>query len=63
MEKEYRIHAYMLWSIYKVMFEYIIIFAMTYMIGNLSTVALGAKVLTTMEFYLIWGLVIFTFTL
>ena len=53
----------MLWSIHKVMFEYILIIAMTYMIGNLSTVALGAKVLTAMEFYLIWGLVIFTFTL
>ena len=63
MEKEYRIHAYLLWSIHKVMFEYILIIAMTYMIGNLSTVALGAKVLTAMEFYLIWGLVIFTFTL
>ena len=45
------------------MIEFILIFAMTYMIGNLSTVALAAKVLTTMEFYLIWGLVIFTFTL
>ena len=45
------------------MFEFILIFAMTYMIGNLSTVALGAQVLTAMEFYLIWGLVIFTFTL
>ena len=54
----------MLWTIHKrVMFEFILIFAMTYMIGNLSTIALGAKVLTTMEFYLIWGLVIFTFTL
>ena len=53
----------MLWTIYKVMFEFILIFAMTYMIGNLSTVALGAKVLSTFEFYLIWGLVIFTFTL
>ena len=63
MEKEYRIHAYLLWTIYKVMFEFILIFAMTYMIGNLSTVALGAKVLSTFEFYLIWGLVIFTFTL
>ena len=53
----------MLWTIYKRMIEFILIFAMTYMIGNLSTVALGDKVLTAMEFYLLWGLVIFTFTL
>ena len=45
------------------MIEIILVFAMTYMIGNLSTVALGAKVLSTFEFYFIWGLVIFTFTL
>ena len=45
------------------MFEFILIFAMTYMIGNLSTVALGANVITNVEFYLIWGLVLFTFIL
>ena len=63
MEEVDCVNANLLWTIYKVMFEFILIFAMTYMIGNLSTVALGAKVLSTFEFYLIWGLVIFTFTL
>ena len=45
------------------MFEFVLLILLTYWVGNLSVVALGAKVLSTFEFYFIWGLVIFTFTL
>ena len=45
------------------MIEFIILILLTYWVGNLSVVALGAKAITNIEFYLIWGLVLFTFTL
>ena len=63
MEKEYRINAYLLWTIYKVMFEFVLLVLLTYWVGNLSVVALGANVITNVELYLIWGLVLFTFML
>ena len=51
----------LLWSIYKIMFEFKILI-LTYWVGNLSVVALdNANVITNVEFYLIWGLVLFTF--
>ena len=45
------------------MFEFVLLILLTYWVGNLSVVALGANVITNVEFYLIWGLVLFTFTL
>jgi len=45
------------------MFEFVLLILLTYWVGNLSVVALGAKVITNIEFYMIWGLVLFTFTL
>ena len=43
------------------MFEFVLLILLTYWVGNLSVVALGANVITNVEFYLIWGLVLFTF--
>ena len=59
LEKEYRINAYLLWTIYKVMFEFVLLVLLTYWVGNLSVVALGANVINNVEFYTIWGLVLF----
>ena len=56
-------YANLLWTIYKVMFEFVLLVLLTYWVGNLSVVALGANVISNVEFYLIWGLVLFTFML
>ena len=50
-------------QISKTFFEFVLLILLTYWVGNLSVVALGANVITNVEFYLIWGLVLFTFTL
>ena len=63
MEKVDCVNANLLWSIYKIMFEFVLLILLTYWVGNLSVVALGAYVITNVEFYLIWGLVLFTFML
>ena len=63
MEKVDCVNANLLWSIYKIMFEFVLLILLTYWVGNLSVVALGAKVISNIEFYMIWGLVLFTFTL
>jgi len=57
------VNANLLWSIYKIMFEFVLVILLTYWVGNLSVVALGANVINNVEFYTIWGLVLFTFFL